>query len=249
MNIITKNRIAFGLGIFFIFIVWLIVSLWAQNDYVLPSIPSTFNAMSNLLKQPKTYSILGNTLLRLLICLVISFSLALLLAILTVKFKSIKSFLSPQLTLVKTIPILVLIIFLWVLLNNEIAVYVITCFVMFPIIYEGILLGFESIDKVMLEDIKTCSSFNFEIAKKIYIPLSFPYILTSLLQSFGLGLKVAVMAEYLSQPNDSIGKELMMYKNYYYEMEYVLAWSIILIIIVLIIECVIRFLKKKLSLN
>ncbi len=249
MNTTTKNSIFYILGIFFIFLLWLIISLWVKNDYTAPTIPLTFNALFNLLKDPNTYKILGLTLLRLLVSISISFIISLILALLSTKFKAIKSFLSPELTLIKTMPIVVIIILLLVLLKKEIVIYVITSFVILPIMYEGILLGFESIDKTMLEDIKTVSSFNMLIAFKIYIPLALPYILTTLIQSLGLGLKVAVMAEYLSQPTNSIGQELMFYKNYAYEMEYVLAWSIILIVIVLVLEIILKKLKKKYLIN
>ena len=247
MNTIIKSKKTyFILGILFIFLLWIIGSAFVKNDYVLPSVKLTSNALINLLSQVKTYKILGLSLLRLMLCVLISLILALLCALLAIRFDKVEAFLKPQIGLIKTLPVAVLIILLLVLFSSKIAVYVITCFVMFPLIYEGILLGFKSIDKEILEDIRTVSKFNYMVAKKIYIPLSFPFILTALIQSFGLGLKVSVMAEFLAQPNNSIGQELMFYKNYTYEMEYVLAWSIILVVIVLVIEIFIKLINDKL---
>jgi ABC-type nitrate/sulfonate/bicarbonate transport system permease component len=85
------------------------------------------------------------------------------------------------------------------------------------------------------------------VIKDIYLPLTFPHILTSLLQSFGLGLKVLVMAEFISNASPSIGNEIIYYKNDLGEMSYVYAWSIILVLFVLIIDFIINILKKKTS--
>ena len=207
--------------------------------------PLTFKTLGNLLIDKTTYKILGMSLLRLLICLSISFVVALVLAILAIRFKYVKYFFSPNIGLIKTLPMVVIIVLLLVIFNKAIAIYVISSFVMLPILYEGIVAGFNNIDKEALEDIKTVSNFNLLIASKIYIPLSTPFILTALLQSFGLGLKVSVMAEYISLPNDSIGKELYFHKNYSFEMEYVVAWSIILVIVVLLVEGIIKYTNYK----
>lgn len=243
----TKDKsIAYISGIFFIFLVWVIISLIIHNEAVLPNVPLTFKALGNLLGKGETYGILGHTILRLFIAMTISFTLALIMALLTIKFPLLRNFLSPGIGLVKTLPNIIIIIIMLVVFSNKIAVYVITCFVIFPILYEGAYLGFSSIDKDALEDIKTVSNLNFTVARKVYVPLALPSIFASLLQSFGLGIKVSVMAEYISKPNNSIGKELWIYKDYSYEIEYVLAWALILIIFVLLVEFVIHTLKKKL---
>ncbi len=77
------------------------------------------------------------------------------------------------------------------------------------------------------------------------MPLTLPYIFTALLQSFGLGLKVLVMAEFISNAKHSIGYEIMLYKDHFNDMSYVYAWSIILIIFVLAVDYVVNIVHKK----
>lgn len=242
----TKDKsFAYISGVFFIFLVWVLASLIIDNEAILPNIGLTFKALGVLLGEKDTYLIFGHTILRLLLSLSISFILALLMGLLTIKIPLLRYFLSPGMGLVKTLPNIIIILIMLVVFSNKVAVFVITSFVIFPILYEGVYLGFSSINKDVLEDVRTLSNLNGYIAFKIYIPLAMPTILASLLQSFGLGIKVSVMAEYISKPNNSIGKELWIYKDYSYQMESVLAWAILLIAFVLIVEALIHYAKKK----
>ena len=100
------------------------------------------------------------------------------------------------------------------------------------------------VDSNIKDEVKMLSNTNFKVIKSVYLPMVFPYLLTSLIQSFGLGLKVMVMAEYISQPKYSIGSELVIYKNETM-MEYVYAWSIILILVVIIVEGFVYYFTKK----
>ena len=79
---------------------------------------------------------------------------------------------------------------------------------------------------------------------KIYIPLTKPYIILSILQSIGLGLKAMVMAELISQAKNSIGREMYEYRSLL-DMDYIFAWGLLMIAIVIISEIFIRMMKKK----
>ena len=115
--------------------------------------------------------------------------------------------------------------------------------------------GFESekvVVKLTEEDLvkiekkmKSLAEGNFEVVKKVYLPLTLPYVFTALLQSFGLGLKVLVMAEFISNAKHSIGYEIMLYKDHYNDMSYVYAWSIILIIFVLVVDYFVNIVHKR----
>ena len=78
----------------------------------------------------------------------------------------------------------------------------------------------------------------------VYIPLCLPHIVTTLLQSFGLGLKVMIMSEFMSQVNNTIGGALFNIK-YNYDYAYLLGWLVIIIAIVSIIDMLIRIINKR----
>ena len=103
----------------------------------------------------------------------------------------------------------------------------------------------ENINKEILDEVKLTSSNNLKVLFKVHLPIIFPTILTAIIQSIGLGLKVLVMAEYISQPDYSIGNEFVYYKDIAMEMEYLYAWSIILVLFVLSVEILISYISKK----
>ena len=243
-NSIAK-KIYFTLGILFIFIIWIIGQATLKNSYVVPSVVDTFKALGNLFTKAHTYKVLGYTLLRLVLSICVCFILGLLFAVLAYKFKGFKWFIKPLMTLLKTLPIAVVIILLLIILSKEYAPYYIVGVVVLPVIYEAVLIGFENINTDVLDEVKLTAGLSPKVICKVHLPITFPAILTALIQSIGLGLKVLVMAEYISQPTYSIGNEFVYYKDIALQMEYLYAWSIILIIFVLSVEILISVISKK----
>lgn len=239
----TSNNIFYVLGILFILVLWFLGFNIFDNDYIIPGIKDTFISLFELFKTPHTYTVLFNTLLRLVISISICFIMGVIFGSLSKISSKFKAFVKPLFTLLKTAPLMVLIILLLVVFNRN-SLYFIVGFVVMPIIYEATINGLDSIDKNITEQIKLESNLTPYVIGKIYLPLTTPYIITSLLQSFGLGLKVLVMAEFISNADNSIGNEIIFYKDIANEMSYVYAWSIILVSLVLVIDILINFIKK-----
>ena len=248
-SIIKSKKSYYVLGILFIFIIWSLLYISFQNDYIVPSVSKTIESFFSLFKESNTYKVLGFTVLRLLLSISVSFILGVLLALLSYLFYRVKAFLHPIMVLLKTLPVAVVIILILIMFTREYAPLYVVGVVALPLIYAISLSGFESIDSYIKDEIRLLTTNNIQVVRKIYLPLSFPYLLTAAVQSFGLGLKVLVMAEYLSQPKYSIGNEIVFYKDIAISMEYVYAWSIILIIFVLLFEFLISYITKKLVQN
>ena len=146
-------------------------------------------------------------------------------------------------TLLKTIPIIAIIILLLIAVMSM-APYVASALVIIPIIFEGIYITLKQIDKNITDDLKTICGLNFTVIFKFYIPLILPNIITSLIQSFGLGMKVMVMAEYTSPKNNTFGAEIKrLYDNN--NMEKVYAMVILLIVLSFIIDKVLKNVREK----
>lgn len=245
MNSIIKSKKTFYiLGISFIFLFWFLMSICFDNDYVVPSVSKTLLALKSILLEGYTYQVLGKTILRLFITVSICFILGVGLAVLSNTFYRFKAFAKPIIVLFKTLPLAVVIIALLIVFEREMAPYFIAGVVIFPLIYEATITGLDHLDSNIKDEVKMLSKTNITVIKKIYLPLTFPYLLTSLIQSLGLGLKVMVMAEFITEPKYSIGTELVLYKDEVM-MEYVYAWSIILIFLVLLFEALIYYFSKR----
>ena len=246
-SIIKDKRSYYLLGILFIFVLWILLNVSFNNDYIVPSVSKTIEALLDLLVENHTYKVLSFTILRLSLVISSCFILGVVLAVFSYLSYRVKAFLKPIIILIKTLPIAVVIISLLIVFTREHAPLFVVGVVVFPLIYTGTLSGLENIDSFILDEVRMISNNNFNVVKSIYLPLTFPYILASIIQSFGLGLKVLVMAEYLSQPKYSIGNEIVFYKDIATSMEYVYAWSIILVLFVLVFEFLISYVTKKAS--
>ena len=237
---IKPNSIFYFLGIILIFIIWHVASVIIDNEIILPTISQTFTALFDILSLEKTYTIILSTFGKLIIAVLISLVVSLTLVIFSTLSSKFENLIKPLMTLLKTIPVAAIIILLLIVVGNTNSPYIVTLLVILPIMYESILMGVKTIDQSIINALKIDSSLNLKVMLKIHLPLSFPYILTSIIQSLGLGLKVMVMAEFLAQPNNSIGKQILFYKEML-EIPYVFAWTLILISFILVVDF---FLKK-----
>lgn len=242
---IDKKSIIYNiLGILFIFILWLILSNVYNNSLVLPKIKEVFEAFGKLVVTSRFYSLLYKMVIRILLTVIISLFISMLLAIASFKSKRVYYFLNPLITILKTIPIIAIIIMLLMSIGFDLAPYVATSFVIIPIIYEMIYSSLTQIDSTVTDDIRTLTNNNFNVIIKFYIPLIIPSIITSIVQSFGLGLKVMLMAEYISPRTNTFGAEI----NRYYmnnQMEYVFAIIFIVVLIVFVCDKLLKWIREK----
>ncbi|HHU21576.1 MAG TPA: ABC transporter permease subunit [Acholeplasma sp.] len=240
----NRKYLYYSLGILFVILVWFIGSIIVNSEIVLPKISLVLKTIGELFTKGETYLIILRTFLDILLVTFLTLILALIFAILALKFEGFKYFFSPIVTLLKSIPVVAVIILFLLMVGQTFTPYIITFLVIFPILYEGIYSSIDSIDKYIVDDVKTISNLNYLVVKDIYYPLSIPKILVSLLQSFGLGFKVIVMAQMIAQTKGTIGYQIGI-QNTYLETKGVFAWTIILIVLVLIIDSVLHLVLKK----
>ncbi|MFP4286548.1 MAG: ABC transporter permease [Candidatus Izemoplasmataceae bacterium] len=229
-------------SILLIIIIWQLGANRVDNPYILPGFISVISKVIDLLLSLETYLIIMASLLRLLTSIFMAISLGILLGLLAGIWLNIDIFLKPILSTIKTLPVASIIVIILILFTKSTALYVITFLILFPIIYEATRQGVLNIDKELVDSLRLEPVRYGSIIKSFYLPLALPYIKTSFLQSFGLGFKVLIMAEFISQAEKSIGQSLYISSisiNY----ELVFAWSIIIILIAYLIDSIIATLK------
>lgn len=244
---IKSNRFGYiyiSLGVLAILAFWAITQAVIDNSMVIPKISEVAQALRTLLVTRNTYGVLIKTVSRLLITLAVNMILTLILAYLSYKFVAIENLLKPLFALLRSVPVVTLIIILLYVAGNNLSPYFISSLVILPLMYEGILSGFFAIDNSIKDEIKLQSDINFRIINTVFVPITLPYITAAFVQSFGLGLKVMIMAEFLTQPKGTIGYELLQEKLYM-NMSNIFAWTVILITFVLCVEIIVRHIKNK----
>lgn len=245
---INKNYLFGILGLGLIFVIWHLLAIYYNNSLIIPSIKETFIALFTLLKTSRFFKLLFMMIFRIIITVFISLVVSLLLAILSFKSSRFNSFLNPIIIIMKTIPIVAIIILLLVFVGMKLTPYVATSFVIIPLIYEMIYASLKQIDPAITDDIKTVSKIDFKLICLFYIPLIANNVLTSIIQSFGLGLKVMLMAEFMSPMTNTFGAEISRYYNNN-DMAKVLAIVIIVILIVFASDRALKKFRDKTELN
>lgn len=230
------------LSVFFLFLVWLIAGMIVDNTLILPKPEAVLLAFGRIFVDADSLSVILQTTLRLLVGLFFASLTGLLLGILAGFNRNFSMFFNPIVTVLRTIPVISITVILLIMFGFSFTPYIITFLMLFPLIYQGTYGAIKSIDQELIDVYKLEDNNFFTGLKNCYLPLISRDIRTALLQSLGLGIKVLVMAEYLSQTKNSIGNQLYLAKvnlNF----DEVFAWTLLLIILALLFELLINHYK------
>ncbi len=230
------------LSIFFIFLVWVIAGAIVDNSLLLPKPIDVIVAFGKIFIETDSLSVILFTILRLLVGVLIASIFGLLLGILAGFKNSFATFFNPIVTILRTVPVISITVILLIIFGFSLTPYIITFLMLFPLIYQGTYGAITNIDSELIDVYKLEDDNFWSGLVHCYFPLISKNIRTSLLQSLGLGIKVLVMAEYLSQTKNSIGNQLYLAKvNLQYDE--VFAWTFLLIFIALLFELLINHYK------
>jgi len=245
-----KKRIAAFLSILFLYVIWYALSYYIDKtmpyNLVLPNPNLVIIKMFELLAKSSTYSIILSSFSRLFIAILFSFAAAVFIGTAASLNAGLESFMRPYVSSVRAIPVasMLIVVLLWIGSKN--APIVICAMVVFPLFYEMILESIKNMEQSFLEVISMDSKFNFFVFRKVFVPAILNNLFISFIQSIGLGFKVLVMSELIAYTENSIGKKIYTSKLNL-DIEGVFAWTIIIIVIVMIIEWTFRLVKKTYS--
>jgi len=114
----------------------------------------------------------------------------------------------------------------------------------FPIVCTNVKEGINNIDKRLVDMAVIYKIKKRRIISEIYLPSIVPFLTAAVSTSFGIGWKVVIAAEVLSQPKYAVGTSLQDSKLYL-NIDEVFAWTIVAILIGYLFEKIIRFIEKK----
>ncbi|NBK97081.1 MAG: ABC transporter permease subunit [Erysipelotrichia bacterium] len=225
---------------------WQVVAMMVGKKVIVPYPIDVLIQMVDMLVSFTFYETLMSTLSHVIFSVVISAIIAFILAYLSNQYKLVETYVSPILTILQTIPNISFIMIVLVWSSSLQSVYIVLTLVVFPLLYHSFLSGFKGIDQD-LKDVSLLYAGNgYGKLWHIYLPLIKESILSGLLNSFALGIKVAVMAEILSGLPYGVGRAIN-YSRIQFDMTSVFAWTVWLIIIILFINGVVKKLVEKMN--
>lgn len=246
MNSTIKKYSLGIISIVSIFLLWQVIVIIKNDAFIFPGVLEILKSSFKIITNKSDLIVLSNTLFKLIIVIIISLLLAGVVAFIYIIFPSSIYFFRPIINILKAAPFAVISIYIFYAFyqTKEIAPGIVTFLVVLPLSFEGLIGAIDNIDKNLIDDMKMLEISTFKKFIYVYIPICVPFIVTTLLQSFGLGLKVMIMSEFMSQVDKTIGGALFNIK-YNYDYAYLLGWLVIIITIVSIIDMLIRIISKR----
>lgn len=246
MNSSIKKYLLTFFGIFVIFVLWQLYAVSDLDIFISPSIQRIFKQIIPILTTKSNLNAIFTTFLNLLIVIIYASIVSFILVLIYARFSNFIHFIRPLITTLKSAPFVIISFYLYLSVKTDVAPMIVAFLVVFPIIFEGLVAAVDQIDKTLQDDLKM---LNINFIKKylyVYLPICMPHIITSILQTFGLGLKVIIMSECINFSENTIGGILAFLKDDIFEYEIFLAWLVIIILIVTIVDLIITFVNGKL---
>jgi NitT/TauT family transport system permease protein len=225
-------------------IVWKILSLSFNSDFVLPSPEKTLITTLKLFGDSRFLGIAGTTIARGLIGFIISLILGIGAGILTGMNPYADAFLRPLLVTIRSIPVISIILLALIWFNPGSVPVFIGMLTMFPFITTNVSDGIRSIDKELVV-MATFYNVSMErIIRELYIPAIMPFIVSGASSALGIGWRAIIIGEVLSQPQYGIGT-MMQNAQTFLNIDAVIAWTIVAVLISYGFEKMIRWLESK----
>ena len=237
----TKAKTLYSsIAIVLLFALWQGYSISVGNPTLMPSVPDVMIRLWDLLQSSSTYVTLLTSLGRLGISLAMAIVLGTSLGLLSGVSEALEAFLKPIIVSVRTLPVISIIIVFLILFGNTTTLYLIVLLLLFPIIYQAVMDGVKHTDPLLVDVVRLDSNhWNIDVLKRVYLPLSIPFLRTAVIDAVGLGFKVLIISEYIAQTKVSIGREIYESKVNLAFSD-VFAWTLLLLGYVLLMELLVE---------
>ena len=220
----------------FLIFVWILVAVIVGNAYLLPTISQTIKAGFELLGRNSFWRGYFATIFRALFAFGISFILAGGLCIAACLWRSFEKFITPILSLLRSLPTMVVLLMIIVWTNAEFAPIIVSCLVLLPMLYSAMLGAITSVDKELLEMSRVYGVSQKRMIKSLYVPSVFPALSRESLNALTFSLKLTVSAEIMSNTFQSLGGQ-MQTASLYAQTPTVFALAFVVFLTGYLIEC------------
>ncbi len=223
---------------------WLIASKVVKNEYVIPSVKQTFNALIDLFKEGLFYRAFLRTVLKSVIAVAVSFLLASLFALPAKLFSGVDKIMRPIVAVIRTLPTMAVLVVLILYTSRFTAPIIVAILVLFPMTYAQFKTALNNIDGQV---IRTAKAFNLSRKQKVfkvYLPLVAPSLLSNVGSNLSFGIKVVISAEVMIGAYTSIGG-MIQYAGYE-NLARLFALTLFAVVIGIVLEIGFHLLTEKL---
>ena len=225
-------------------VIWQVLALAVNNSILLSGPVETVEALITLGATPSFYLSVGITTGKILLGFLLGGLLGSVLALLSYRINIVKEFLSPFVSVIKSIPVVSFIIIALIWAGSSNVTIIVSAVISFPIFYKNLLEGLLVTDPKMLELAKVYQMKTSKKIRYIYLPSLTPHIKSAISLAIGMAFRGGITAEVVGQPLKSIGNGLYRAKINLATSE-MLAWTLVAVLSAFLVEKLISFIVKK----
>lgn len=240
-----KNRHIGLISIIVMLAVWEVVALRINSEQIMPGPWATLSATLRLFAEKDFLLVVGNTLFRGLIGFAIALILGIGLGIWAGINEKFEAFLKPWIVVMRSIPVVAFILLALIWFKSGSVPVFIGILTMFPMICTNVIEGIRNVDGKLVEMAKFYQISEKRIIKEVYVPAIAPFVVSGISSAFGIGWRAIVIGEVLSQPEFGIGSRMHAAQSFL-NVDVLIAWTLIAILISFLFEKIIRWGEKNL---
>ena len=237
------NTLAFCLGI--LLVGGLIQAAgWLKGDkLVFPGVGEILQAFVRMLGEERTWKQIGTTLIHLAEALAAAAVIGTALGLAQGKSTFIRVLLKPLMTLLRSIPMIVMTVIIMVLTKYDRVPLIASALMLIPLISEATAEGLRRIEPELMDVYRMNSGFTPRVLFSVYLPLMAGYLKQAYINAVGMGIKLAVTTEYLVQARDSLGKAVYS-SAYFNEYAEIYAYALIMILLAVLVSAAPEAIKR-----
>ena len=202
---------------------------------VFPGVGTILRAFFRLLRTGHTWTLIGTSLVHLLLSLAFSAVIGILLGLAEGLSGFFRAMMRPLMTLLRSMPMIVMIVILMVLLPYPRVPVTASSLFLIPLISEAACEGCRSIEPELLDVYRLNSTLNLRVLFHVHLPLMAGYLRQAWVGAVGMGLRLAISTEYMVQTRNSLGKAVYS-SAYFNEYEDIYAYALIMILLILAVS-------------
>lgn len=224
-------------------LVWFLVSLLINNRFLFPTPIDVFKRLFELIITGDFWISMLTSMGRVILGIIVAIILGVMSSIASYKVRIIYDILYPFMTILKSTPVASFIILIVLFIGKETVPTLITILMVLPVVWLNVYEGLLNVDSDLKEACIVFKINRFKRFKILYFPSVFPYFISSVLSSIGLGWKAGIASEILYPPLKSIGKSIFDAQQYLLR-EDLFAWTLVVILLSLLFESVVKLVVK-----
>lgn len=250
---ITNRYFLTFLGVILFFLLWYLIFILAgKSIYVFPDPFTTIKRSFELFGDAYLYKCIWGSLYRMLIGFGVASIVAIFIGMIVGNHLKLKHVFNPTMIALRSIPTAAIVFLLLHLAGFDNASPYVVGVIVFPMVYEATVSGYQHIDKQVLMAMRLDGNSYLQKNFRIKLPLSMPYIAVGLTTSFALSFKIEIMAETLTSTSQSYGLGRAIAVEFANQTDGLIstfAYAFIAILIMLIVSLLVFILKRTLHIK